>query len=67
MSRSRRLAQFVVESRLADIPPDVVDYAKLVLLDCLLCGLAAARLERSRMAQRLAIRFGGPRESTVCV
>ena len=65
MSRSRRLAEFVVEARLADIPPDVVDYAKLVLLDCLLCGVAAARLERSRIAQRLAIRFGGPQESTV--
>jgi 2-methylcitrate dehydratase PrpD len=62
---AERLAGFAVDTQLADLPDDVVDYGKLVLLDTLICGLAAARLDRCRMTQRVAARFGGPRESTV--
>jgi 2-methylcitrate dehydratase PrpD len=62
---AQQLARFAVGTTLADLPADVVDYGKLVLLDTLVCGLAATRLERGRMAQRVAARFGGPAEATV--
>jgi 2-methylcitrate dehydratase PrpD len=60
-----RLADYVVGTHFTDLPEDVVDYGKLVLLDSLVCGLAAAHLERSATAQRVARRFGGPAEATV--
>jgi 2-methylcitrate dehydratase PrpD len=62
---AEKLARFAVGTTLADLPGDVVDYGKLVVLDSLICGLAAARLDRSRMVQRVAARFGGPPEATV--
>lgn len=65
LSSSQELARFAVGTQFDDLPDDVVDYGKLVLLDTVICGLAASRLERSRMVQRVAARFGGPAEATV--
>lgn len=65
MTTLQKFARFALDTTIDDIPPDVRDYAKIVLLDTLACGLAAARLERSRIAQRVAARFGGPAEATV--
>lgn len=64
-TRSQLLARFATTTRHEDIPAEVLDYGKLVLLDSLVCGLAAVRLRRSRMVQRVAQRFGGPAEATV--
>ncbi len=65
MSTIETFARFAVRTGSDAIPPEVREYARIVLLDTLVCGLAAARLERSQMAQRLAARFGGPSEATV--
>ncbi|WP_029136412.1 MmgE/PrpD family protein [Nakamurella lactea] len=64
-STAGRLAEYVVGTTDADLPTEVVDYGKLVLLDSLICGLAAAHLPRSGTVQRMARRFGGPAEATV--
>jgi 2-methylcitrate dehydratase PrpD len=62
---ARRLADYVTETKLADMPDDVLDYAKLVLLDSLICGLAAVDLERGRMVRSFAGRLGGPPDASV--
>lgn len=59
------LADYVVGTSDDEVPPEVADYGKLVLLDSLICGLAAVRLDRSGTVQRLARRLGGPAEATV--
>lgn len=65
LSTSQQLARFAVTTRAEDIPEAVREYGKLVLLDSLVCGLGAIRLQRSRMVQAVAARFGGPAEATV--
>ncbi|KAB1152408.1 MmgE/PrpD family protein [Micromonospora sp. AMSO12t] len=64
-TRTQLLARFATTTRDEDIPESVRDYGRLVFLDSLVCGLAAVRLRRSRMVQRVAARFGGPAEATV--
>lgn len=64
-TRTAQLARFATRTTGAEIPDDVRDYGKIVLLDSIICGLAATRLKRGRMVQRVAERFGGPAESTV--
>lgn len=65
LSASAQLAEFALGLDLADVPESVADYNKLVLMDSLICGLAASQLERSRMVQRVAGRIGGRPEATV--
>lgn len=59
------LADFAVDTRFEDLPNDVTDYTKLLILDSLICGLGAAKMERTRMAHRFAERLGEQGESTV--
>jgi 2-methylcitrate dehydratase PrpD len=46
---TRTLAEFTASTRFEDLPDEVVDYMKLVILDSLICGIAAGGMERSRM------------------
>lgn len=46
------LCEFVVDTKLGDIPREVVERAKHVLLDGIACGLFGARLEWSERAVR---------------
>src|SRR5882762_3249846 len=62
-SAARRLARFVVNLRLNDLPPPVVAQARLLALDTLGCGLAAARYDFARAVRETAERLGGPQES----
>lgn len=64
-TKIQRLADFVTNTRFEDLPTDIVDYTKLVILDSLICGIAAGGLERSRMMHRALERIGGRPESTV--
>src|SRR5882762_5747187 len=64
-SAARRLARFVVNLRLNDLPPPVVAQARLLALDTLGCGLAAARYDFARAVRETAERLGGPSESAV--
>lgn len=50
-STTRRLAAFVSELRFEDIPDDVVEAAKLLVLDCIGCTVYAARLPWSSLLQ----------------
>lgn len=62
---TQRLADFVCDSELGRLPPEVVDYTKLVILDSLVCGIAAGRLERSRMMHAVVEGLGGGAEASV--
>ena len=65
LSAARRLARFVVDLELKDVPPPAVEKAGLLVLDTLGCGLAAARYDFGRAARATAERLGGPPESAV--
>ncbi|KVB56922.1 MmgE/PrpD family protein [Burkholderia cepacia] len=48
-SYTRQLAEFAAKLKLADVPEDVRDRAKLIILDGLGCGLFGASLEWTRI------------------
>lgn len=62
---TRQLADFVHDTRFERLPPEVVDYTKLVLLDSLVCGIAAGRLERTRMMHAVVEQLGAGEEASV--
>lgn len=62
---AQQLADFVQQTRFDDLPSEVVDYTKLVVLDSLICGLAAGPLERSRMMHTIVEHLGGPEEASL--
>jgi aconitate decarboxylase len=62
---TRDLAAFASSLELHDIPTDVVDHAKLSMLDTAGCGLQGATLEWSRIIQRLSATEGASGHSTV--
>ena len=64
-SASRRLARFVVDLALTDVPAPVVEKAGLLALDTLGCCVAAARYDFARAARATAERLGGPPESAL--
>lgn len=59
------MAKFACATSFDDLPEDVVDYTKLLILDSLICGLSAAKMERSQMSHQVALRMGGPAEATI--
>jgi 2-methylcitrate dehydratase PrpD len=62
---TRRLGRFVTETAFEQLPSDVVDYTKLLVLDSIACGLGAARMERTRMGHAVASRLGAAEEATL--
>ena len=65
LSAARRLARFVVDLELKDLPPPAVEKAGLLVLDTLGCCLAAAPYDFGRAARATAERLGGPTESAL--
>ena len=65
LSAARRLARFVVDLELKDVPAPTVGKAGLLVLDTLGCCLAAARYDFGRAARATAERLGGPPESAL--
>ncbi len=59
------LADFVHSADFPSLPEDVVDYTKLVILDTIICGIAAGDFERSRMMHNVVRQLGGPAEASV--
>ena len=59
------LAKFVAGTDYSQLPNDVVDYTKLVILDSLICGIAAGGLPRSKMMHNILSGMGGREEATV--
>jgi 2-methylcitrate dehydratase PrpD len=62
---ARRIARFATGLRLADIPPDVVEAAKLHFLDAIGVGLAASTVPLSARWADAARRIGGAGPATV--
>jgi 2-methylcitrate dehydratase PrpD len=62
---AERLAAFTTHLACEAIPPDVVEAAKLHLLDALGCGLAAHALDVATAARAVAAEMGGTPEATV--
>lgn len=64
-TRTQQLADFVVDTPYEALPAAVIDTAKLLILDSLICGIAAGRAERTRMMHRVLGRLGGREDASV--
>src|SRR6266850_4857606 len=64
-SAARRLARFVTDLGLKDVPAPVVQRAGLLALDTLGCCLAASKYDFARAVRATAERLGGPPESSL--
>jgi len=64
-NHAQQLADFVHDTPFERLPAEVVDYTKLVILDSLICGIAAGPAERSRMMHAVVKQLGGPPEASV--
>ena len=67
MTRSvtEALANFSAGLQFEDLPPEVVQETKRLLLDTIGCGLGGFDLDKGKMALELARQMGGRREATV--
>jgi len=59
------LASFSVDAAAATLPPEVIDYTKMVLFDTVISGVCTGGLERGDMARALAVEMGGAQEALV--
>ncbi len=59
------LADFASATTFANIPEKVADYTKILILDTLICGLAAGGAERSRIMHKVLASQGGHAEASV--
>lgn len=66
-SLTQTLARFVYELRFEDLPPPVVEKAKVCLLDSLACAFGGWDLPWSAAAVRAARGLGGSAEATIWV
>ena len=64
-SAARRLARFVVDLGLTNVPAPVVQRTGLLTLDALGCCLAASKYDFARAVRATAERLGGPPESAL--
>lgn len=62
---TERLAEFVLETGFGDIPPEVVEESKRILLDSIGCAFAGIDTEKGRMALHFARLLGDGRDSTI--
>jgi len=58
---SETIGRFAGELKLADVPPAVVEKAKLVFLDTLGIALASSTMDFGLMAINVARKLGGPK------
>jgi 2-methylcitrate dehydratase PrpD len=59
------VADFVHGTGYESLPHEVIEYTKMVILDSIICGVAAGNLERTRMMQEVIKKLGGPPDATV--
>ena len=62
---SRRLAEFSANLRYEQLPAEIVNEAKRLLLDTIGCGLGGYEVEKGQMAVNFARRPGGVGEATI--
>lgn len=65
MNEAELIADFAAGLRYDDVPGDVIDHAKLHLLDTLGCGVAAWHVGAATEASEVAAEMGGASEATV--
>ena len=54
---TRQLAEFAINLKLSDVPPEVIARAKGIILDGLGCGLFGATLEWTKILAKLVQRL----------
>jgi 2-methylcitrate dehydratase PrpD len=62
---TRELAKFAVETQWQDLPASIVQETKLILMESIGCALGALSTDKGKMNAALAMRFGGPPESSI--
>ncbi len=62
---TKKLAEFVHTSKFSNLPTDVIHQTKRTLLDAVGCAIAGRSMQAAKLAIELAIRLGGPKESTI--
>lgn len=65
MNPSEALAQFVARSRFSDLPKEVVQKSKELILDSVGCALGAVQTPEGKTHQTLSSALGGPPESSI--
>jgi 2-methylcitrate dehydratase PrpD len=64
-SVTQELVNFAVDTKFEQLPNEVINETKRVLLDCIGCALAGLATEKGKFSLQLSRRLGGPSESTV--
>ena len=65
MNETRDLARWIVDLKWGDIPPQVIDHAKVLILDTVGCMLGGSIQETNRAALRYTRAMGGALQATV--
>ena len=65
MNETRDLAKWMVGLKWVDIPRDVIDYSKILVLDTLGCMLGGSVQDSNKAALRFTRAMGGSPDSTV--
>jgi 2-methylcitrate dehydratase PrpD len=65
MNETRDLAKWMVDLKWVDIPRDVIDYSKILVLDTLGCMLGGSVQDSNKAALRFTRAMGGSPDSTV--
>ena len=65
MTAAETIAEFAASITLDDVPEDVVEHAKLHVLDALGCGLAAHATGNGVEGRATMLELGGERQATV--
>ncbi|MDD5095082.1 MAG: MmgE/PrpD family protein [Dehalococcoidia bacterium] len=66
-SYAQRLSDFVEGTEFEDLPVEVVDYTKRIILDTLGCAIGGYTLNRSKLIVDVARELGGKPESSILV
>ena len=61
----QQLADFALETKWNDLPPEIIQETKMILMDAIGCALVATQTDRGKINLALAKRFGGTPEASV--
>jgi len=61
----RTLADFAVDAKWENLPPEIIQETKRILLDAIGCALVAGNTDKGKINLALAKRFGGTPEASV--
>ena len=64
-SITRDLANFTIDSKWEDLPPDIIHETKRVLMDSIGGAIGALTTEEGKMYNLLGKRYGGPPEASI--